>query len=115
MLIIRRYERTFLNTQDFRSKIVKRYWKLKYFAVVFLSYVACAFPWVLKHVGTVVIHRPMHEEFLSDSAVLMFYIVNFYFPSGVIAYLWYKQRSAKKIITKLYEFAERANLSVLVD
>ena len=110
--MISRYEETFLDVNNFRSKIVKRYWKLKYFAVILISYVIFASPWICKqiHGGTFVLHA-LHQKFFADSFVLMIYLLNFYVPSAIIVYLWYKKIKSEKLMRILYEFAKQTERS----
>lgn len=115
ILIISRYEETFLDVNNFRSKIVKRYWKLKYFAVNMIAYVISVSPWIFKKViGDTFVEDALHEKLLGDSIVLMIYLLNFYVPSAIIVYLWYKKVKSEKLMRKLYKFAQltRATSSI---
>ena len=102
-----RYEEAFLDLSNFRTKAVKRYWKLKYFAIILISYVIFASPWICKqiHDGTFDSNVP-HQKFFGDAIVLMIYQLTFYVPSAIIVYLWYKKIKSEKLMRKLYKFAQ---------
>ena len=107
------YEKKYLDLCNFRSQIRKRYWKLRYFGIIFSSYVFCAAPWITKQMSLGVIYfvQNKHDKFLDDSVVLMVYTINFYFPSCIVIYLWYVKTKEKKRVKLLYMFAQRAKSS----
>lgn len=100
------YEKAYLNLYHHKSRVVKRYWKLRYYAIILISYVVCVTPWVIEEVYEGV--KIGSDHVMVESIPLIIYAVNFYIPSGIIIYLWKKKYKAKKRADKLYAFARKS-------
>lgn len=102
---LEKYEKRYLNLHHHRSRVKKRYWKQKYYAIILVSYVICASPWLLEQVYEKVSIGGSSIQI--ESISLIIYTMNFYFPSVIIINLWMKKYRAKKRTRKLYAFAKR--------
>ena len=92
------YHKTFMRKSLLTKKVFKRYWLLKFPAIIIFSYVACSIPWVINEI---------REGFKGNSSIplfhstsLLIYSLNFYFPSAICMYLRFMQWMSKKSKTE---------------
>ena len=83
------YKATYLKNDYYRKNLVKTYWKLKFFAFILFSYVACSTPWVINEL--VQVFQTEEENHLAHSICLIIYSMNFFVPSAICIYLKYQQ------------------------
>ena len=79
------YHQTFLRRQSVKlQKVVKRYWLLKFPAIIIFSYIGCSILWVFNEIREGFVPNQTNNLFHSIS--LMIYSLNFYFPSSICMY-----------------------------
>lgn len=77
-----------------KKKQVKRYWLLKFPAIIIFSYIGCSIMWVFNEIREG--FQSTSSSPLFHSFSLLIYSLNFYFPSSICMYLRYLQWKSKK-------------------
>ena len=82
-----------------KDQSYKRYWKLKYDMLIFISYVVCTLPWIVENVVAGAGRGGYNQAISPDTqfAVLVVYACNFFFPSAVFVYIWRKHRGRRRV------------------
>ena len=91
------YQMTFL--QKYANKVVKKVWMIKFFALIVFSYAACSILWVLNELRVGL--EGGKSNYIIQSASLIVYSMNFYFPSAICIYLKCIQWMSKRNKTRM--------------
>ena len=88
------YKLNYLHKDCVMSHVVKRNWKLKFFAVILLVYVACSLPWVVNEFqeGS---GKKLFQP-LDQSILLIIYSLNFFSSPFICMYLWCNEQMARR-------------------
>ena len=91
------YQHTFLRKDLRTTKVIKRIWMLRFFAIIIFSYAGCSILWVINELREGFQKNTVNSFIHSTSLII--YSLNFYFPSAICVYLRCMQWLSRKNTT----------------